>query len=292
MNKMLAGAMSLLLLSCNTIRAEEPRQQPLTVQHNDSAAIAPPGEILRVATLNIAHGRGQSLNQLLVSTEDIAGNLDRIAQFLRSKSIHIAALQEVDSPSAWSGNIDQANVLARIAGYPWWVQASHASLWIARYGTAILSTLPIPAAVSLDFSPSPPTAGKGFTLAQIEWDPGAGETVMVDVISIHMDFSRESVRRAQLDELAALMNNRQHPVILMGDFNSETLAASLMASAAENQRHLNTWVDDKSELFTYKKKRLDWIIVSDELEFVSYTTAQDLLSDHKAVIAELRLADQ
>ncbi len=293
MTKAISSLLLLVLLSCNSHPSSDAAQKhSLIVNENPQWSIAAPGPELRVATLNVAHGRGQSLNQLLVSDANIQTNLTRIAQFLRTQNVHIAALQEVDSPSMWSGNIDQAKHLALAAGYGWWGQASHASLGIANYGTAVLSAAPMRGALGLDFQPSPPTAQKGFTLAEIEWSPATGKSITLDVISIHMDFSRKSVRRQQMDELDQVMKGRNNPLILMGDFNSETLAAQLMKSAEENDRHLHTWTHSESAHFTYKKKRLDWIIVSGDFEILDYTTADDPLSDHNAVIADLRLVKQ
>ena len=280
------------LLACSTgPGAVDSSPQVLDVRAGENTATPAQSPILRIATLNIAHGRGESLNQMLVTNSTIENNLAAIADFLQQQGIHIAALQEVDAPSHWSGNMDQAGFIARRAGYPWWVQASHASLGIADYGTAVLSTLPIHEAMQVDFPPSPPTAQKGFTLAQIQWQPDEQAAVAIDVISIHMDFSRKSVRRQQLEKLDLLLRERRNPLILMGDFNSEYLASRLMESAAEDERHLHTWAGGESPHFSYKKKRLDWIIVSGDLEFVDYTTASEPLSDHKAVIASLRLTE-
>ena len=290
MHKTLLSTLLLMVLSCSGNPTSDAAQKhSLIVHENNQPVIAAPARELRVATLNIAHGRGQSLNQLLVAEASMKTNLGQIARFLRTKNVHIAALQEVDAPSIWSGNIDQARFLAEAAGYGWWGQASHASLGIADYGTAVLSAVPMRGALGLDFPPSPPTAQKGFTLAEIEWTPEMGTQITLDVISIHMDFSRKSVRRQQMEELDKIMKERSNPLVLMGDFNSESLAATLMKRAADSERHLHTWTDDQSEHFTYKQKRLDWIIVSGDLEIIDYTTADDPLSDHKAVIADLRL---
>ena len=288
---LITGLLLVVIQACVASPAgENARPRNLDVLSNANHAAVTHPSILRVATLNIAHGRGQSLNQLLVPKSQLENNLGAIADFLRRENIHIAALQEVDAPSRWSSNIDQAAFIAQRGGFPWWVQASHASLGIASYGTAVLSALPVTEALQLDFPPSPPTAQKGFTLMQIPWQFEQGPAVAVDVISMHMDFSRQSVRRVQLEELERLIRNRRNPLILMGDFNSEFLASRLMENAAQDQRHLHTWTGGESAHFSYKKKRLDWIIVSSELAFVDYTTASEPLSDHKAVIASLRLA--
>ncbi|MEP1470136.1 MAG: endonuclease/exonuclease/phosphatase family protein [Halieaceae bacterium] len=280
------------LTACSATPVENTgASQLLAINIIDNAAASAPSNILKVASLNIAHGRGDSLNQLLVSSNTIQENLDSIADFLQKHDVHVAALQEVDAPSSWSGKFDHAEHIATQANYRWWIQASHASLGIADYGTAIVSSMPITAAGQLDFTPSPPTAGKGFTVAEVQWQRPGVNAITVDVVSLHMDFSRKSVRERQVEELDQTLKKRTNPLILMGDFNSEVLAEELVNSGPENKRRLHTWPADSDPHYSYKKKRLDWIIISGELEFVDYTTAKETLSDHHAVVASLRLRD-
>ncbi len=279
---------TLFLFACVTAVGEPEQPRLLAVQVQQEHAPSAPHDLLRVATLNIAHGRGDSLNQLLVSRSRITENLDTIAHFLDREKIDVVALQEADAESAWSGNFDHTRHLAASSGYRWWVQDSHARLGIANYGTALLSSSPITAAAALSFEPSPPTARKGFTVAEIQWQTASGEVHAIDVISVHMDFSRHSVREQQGREMNKVMQNRHNPMIIMGDFNSESLARRLVEQAASNQRHLHTWDGLGAQEATYKDKRLDWIILSGELAFVDHRAATDVLSDHRAVVATIR----
>ena len=59
--------------------------------------------ILKIVTLNVAHGRNQSVSQLLLDKEDISANLLRIAGVLGTVGADVVALQEADGPSGWSG---------------------------------------------------------------------------------------------------------------------------------------------------------------------------------------------
>ena len=283
------AAAVLLALSCSgTPTAPSALPRDLAIQRADAQSPATASPLLSVATLNVAHGRGDSLNQLLVSGDSTRRNLNTIGRFLEKQAIHVAALQEVDSPSWWSGGFDHTTYLAELAGFPYWAQAAHASLGVGHYGTAVLSRFPIRQALALDFAPSPPTATKGFTLAEVAWPAGPDRTVILDVISIHMDFSRKSVRRSQLQELEQVMAQRRNPLVLMGDFNSEGLAERLLR-ATENSRRLHTVPLQAGVHSSYKDKRLDWIIVSGEFEIVDYRTAPEVLSDHRAVLATLAL---
>ena len=67
---------------------------------------------LRIMTVNIAHGRGESFHQLLQDTDTTVANLDSIARLLRCSGVDIVALQEADGPSFWSGNFNHVDYLA------------------------------------------------------------------------------------------------------------------------------------------------------------------------------------
>ncbi len=53
--------------------------------------------IIKVLSLNLAHGRGTAFNQLFVTTGQITKNLNDIAEFLETESPDIIALQEADA---------------------------------------------------------------------------------------------------------------------------------------------------------------------------------------------------
>jgi endonuclease/exonuclease/phosphatase family metal-dependent hydrolase len=261
-----------------------------TVAHINGGRSLAEGETLHIATLNLAHGRGSALNQLLVSERKTRSNLASVGQFLQQKGIHIAALQEADAPSWWSGGFDHTTLVAQLGGFSWYTSSTHANLGVGRYGTAIVSVLPINGASSHDFPPNPPTARKGFTAAEIAWTVAGGET-RLDVISIHMDFSRKSVRQTQLQELRAALAGRDNPLVIMGDFNSIEIAHQLMREEGEEGRYLHTAGDQSPPWHSYKDKRLDWILLSNELEFIEYRTYPDILSDHRLVAARVRLKE-
>lgn len=244
--------------------------------------------MLHIATLNLAHGRGDALNQLLVTADQTRDNLAAIGAFLRDKDIHIAALQEADAPSWWSGGFDHTELVAQLGGFRWYTSAPHADLGIGHYGTAVISTLPILASSAHDFPPTMPTARKGFILAEIAWPTGESD-MRIDVISIHMDFSRKSVRQVQLRELRTALSGRSNPLVIMGDFNSVEIARQLMCEESDKGRHLHTTGDSSEPWHTYKDKRLDWILLSDELDFHEYTTYPAALSDHRVVTARVGL---
>jgi len=239
-------------------------------------------DTLTILSLNIAHGRGESINQLLVRTPTIHANLARIADLIQREQADIVALQEADGPSRWSGRFDHVTELATLAGYPSHFRGSHASSWLFDYGTALLSQWPLDEAVSQPFAPSPPTAGKGFVLAQLRWP---GTETPIDIVSLHLDFSRDSVRQAQISTLLQVLATRHNPVIVAGDFNADWQVHDSPLRRLVDEAGLRAWRPEATDLGSYGDDRLDWILISGQLRFEDYRVATDRVSDHRAVIA-------
>ena len=215
-NSLLAVLLCLLLSACATT---EHRQRTVYLQDLDpdpsiTSQQFSSSEVLRVATLNIAHGRKDSVNQLMNGEETFRKNLDDVAAVLMDIKPHVVALQEADAVSTWSGKFDHVTYLASAAGYPWRAHAINADSWLYSYGTALLTGFPIHESIKHTFEPSPPTLDKGFVLASIQWKP-ANETRSrtIDLISVHLDFSRKTVREQQINEMIALLLSRNNPTI-------------------------------------------------------------------------------
>lgn len=247
---------------------------------------------LRILTLNVAHGRNQAINQIFLEKETIEQNLESIAALFRNTAADVIALQEADGPSRWSGGFDHTAFLARKAGYPWHYRADHAESWLFSYGTAILSRYPVDEILQHTFEPSPPTFNKGLLLGRVKWSESdqPDAAVIIDIVSVHLDFSRRSVRNGQIAELSEILSERNRPMIVLGDFNSDWLSQDSVVRSLAERSGMSVFEHDASDLNTYKSAhRFDWILISSELEFVSYRVLPDTVSDHQAVLAEIRL---
>jgi endonuclease/exonuclease/phosphatase family metal-dependent hydrolase len=243
---------------------------------------------LKVMTLNLAHGRKDGLNQLLKSGGAIRRNLEEIAIIFDKHGADVVALQEADAPSFWSGGFDHVALLAEQAGYPFYENSHQANSWFFSYGTALLSRANLSGVMHHTFRPSPPTMNKGYTLGQLAWQPGTAEPVLVDIVSVHIDFSRKSVREQQSAELSETLAGRGNPIIIMGDFNSDWSADEQVVRALAERADLHVYRPESEDLATYANtKRYDWILISKQLEFVSLEVLPDILSDHSAVVAEI-----
>ncbi len=243
---------------------------------------------LTVMTLNAAHGRAEDGHQALLSEEAIVENLDLIAAALSARSPDVVALQEADGPSLWSGRFDHVAHLAEAAGYKHAFRGEHVNGFKLIYGTALLSRYPLENRASITFPPNPPTFPKGFVVGEL-FVPGIGP---VTVASVHLDFSRKSVRKVQIEKLVEGLAERPRPLIVMGDFNCDWDDELTLPTLAEQLGLRAFEPDSTTTTFPKMGKRLDWILVSDEIDFVDYEVGETGLSDHQAVIARLRIASE
>ena len=77
-------------------------------------------------------------------------------------------------------------------------------------------------------------------------------------------------------------------MIIMGDFNETWNSKDSVIRRLVDEAGLVAFKPDAANLATYKTKRLDWILISPELEFVEYKVSPELISDHQMVMAALR----
>ena len=252
------------------------------------------GDTLKVATLNVAHGRAESFNQLFQRRETTRQNLLAIGDLLRSSRADVVALQEADAPSRWSGRMNHVDVIAEHAGYAHVEHGIHATNRLYQFGTAVLSQHPLHDALSHAFERSPPTTQKGFVRAFVHWNPGGrlAAPVAVQIISVHLDFSRQKVRDRQVAEMIEVLGVHPGPSVLMGDFNAEWADDESSIKDVAEQLELTPFAPERTDLGTYgkrTKKRLDWILITRDLAFDAHTVHDLRVSDHLLVTAVLRL---
>jgi endonuclease/exonuclease/phosphatase family metal-dependent hydrolase len=260
----------------------------------DGETVVESGSI-RVVTLNAAHGRKDGRNQMFLKGETIRSNLAELAGLLDRAGADVIALQEADAASSWSGKFNHVEFLADNTMYGCSFHGVHASNRMYDFGTALLSQRPFQGSFAHSFQPSRPTTTKGFSLAALEWNPGRSlpEPLLLKFVSVHLDFSRRSVRRSQIDEMVAVLSGIDGPMVLMGDFNTDWQTEDSSLKYLAEQLDLSVFEPHAQGLSTYGNKgaRLDWILVSAELEFISYAVFPEVVSDHYAVAAEIGLKD-
>jgi len=246
-------------------------------------------DTIKVMTLNMAHGRGTGFNQIFMSAKQFDNNLDNISKLLLREKPHIAGFQEADGPSFWSGYRDQIKQVAEQSNFYCFSHGYHIKTHYLSYGTAMVSKWNIDNPACVTFSQGPFAPPKGFIAGSFKWP---GTDLSVDVVVLHLDFISESKRNAQIEEIASFIESRTKcPIIIMGDFNSIWSNKNSSVKKICSALNLKAYSPDAKNLssFPLTDKRIDWILVSDQLEFVSYTALQDNVSDHLAVISEIKL---
>lgn len=254
----------------------------------------PPGAA-RLLTLNIAHGRRRVPHQALVHRRRLHRNLARVASALDELSPDIVALQEADGPSPWSGNFDHVATLAAHARLDQHYRGDHNPFRVGgralASGTALLARWPLLEPCSHRFDSSW-RCTKGFVVATVEvpaWDARA-----IDVVSVHLDFLAPHLRRRQIQRMGDVLADRGRPLVVLGDLNCcwrrepesmALLSRRLRLRAFEPEGHKPTYPAYRP------RRRLDWILVSDQLRFAGHRRVPVKLSDHLGVVADLRWRD-
>ena len=244
-------------------------------------------DVLKVMTLNLAHGRRDRWHQVFLKRRQIEAHLDHVAEVICREQPDVIALQEADGPSIWSGRFDHVAYLAERAGMPHYVRGEHVRRLKLRYGAAILSRHLLEDSVVRTFAPSTLTPPKGIVAAALCWPSESQRTV--DIASVHLDFSRRSVRRRQAEQIVRLMLQRDRPRVLMGDMNCDAGPREGTIRELASALSLKLYRPEATgmETFPLRGKRFDWILISRELEFHHHATLPDVLADHQAVVASV-----
>ena len=240
-----------------------------------------------VLTLNIGHGRGASLHQLIQSRAGITGNTQNIDDVIIREKIDIAALQEVDGPGFWNGGLDLIERIAENSGMPHGIWTKNVETPALSYGTALLSDLPYLSAESYTFKARPFILPKGFTVGLFRISEKSDTHICV--VSLHLAPVLPAMRRRQTKIIMDILKQVDYPLVICGDFNCGWNENSAVRQMAEGLG-LKAWNPEEKGLSTHHtgNRRLDWILISEELEFTGYSVLDDRLSDHSAVKAVIR----
>ena len=240
---------------------------------------------LTLLSINMAHGRGDGRNQILQSNKVIKTYVKKIADIIKKENADVVALQEADAPSWWSGDFSHVNYVAEHSAMSFALQGKHVNGLGLQYGASLVTKLNVTEAISQTFERSIPTFSKGFVMATCQWND-----LTFDVVSLHLDFSRESVRVKQLELLAQKIKENHRPLIVMGDFNTD-MSKELLPNFMK-KLHLHTWKPNDKSIITFPSfggARLDWVLVSSEFEILTQEVLDDVVSDHKVVKVVLKL---
>lgn len=265
---------------------------------------------LRIGAYNIAHGRGAfSKHWRALTQATILGQVKKIAQLLREANLDILVLNEVDFDSVWFQHLNQAGLIAREAGFPFWAEQRNIDMALPfariRYGNAILSRYPILAARRLPFVGHSALetvlmGKKQGLLCTLELSAAH----RIQVLAVHLEHRREAPRLRAAQMMEAVREASALPLIAAGDFNSapadfphatpdphgETAVSWLLARGAYQTLPTTAPSRDDLTYWSVKPSRvIDWILVPPGWKIISKTALPRPLSDHKAVVMEVEV---
>ena len=222
---------------------------------------------LRVVSYNIHHGAGM----------DGKLDLQRIAGVIAKEKPDFVALQEVDKGVSRSGKVDQAAALGKMLGMHH-AFAKFMDLGGGEYGLAVLSKHPI---LETHVHKLPTGAEPRVVLEVVSKVEGK----KVSFVCIHLDWTKESLRVAQVKALDKVLEDRKHPVLLVGDYNAEPdsetmkLVAKSGVVVAKTGAKL-TWPADKPNV------EIDYVVVRGmpAVKATSQVGDEKVASDHRPLV--------
>ena len=271
------------------------------------------GARIRVLAWNLAHGRGDVgpglfRNYRGGSEEERIARLARIAAVLRRADADVVVLNEVDFRSSWSGGLNQAEVLARAAGYGTWVQQKNYDVRLPfavfSFGNAVLTRLPVRGARPVGLPPHSSIealAAGAKTASVVELDTPLGA---VSVVPVHLEPRGGATRRAALPVHDSLRRAEAPPLLLAGDFNASppgwpraahtSAVGELLERGWRSARARGAPVPGELTHPTPEpRKAIDWILAEPPLWAAEARVfeADPTLSDHAPVLAVIRRAE-
>jgi endonuclease/exonuclease/phosphatase family metal-dependent hydrolase len=268
---------------------------------------------LRLGTYNIAHGRGMPPDRRLrVGKEGLLTRLNEIARMLRDANLDLVVLNEVDFDSLRSHSINQAEFLARAAGFPFWVEQLNVDMalpWVRmRYGNALLSRYPILTARRL-----PLVGHSTWESALIGRKQGLFGSIQLDeahiigIMGVHLEHRREDRRLMGVKIMDEVRRASSLPLILAGDFNSTPRNYPRATPDPQGQTALSwllgqgayqTWPTGppRREDLTFSSLEprmvIDWILIPRDWKIMAKEVGGGQLSDHLAVVMEVEVRDE
>ncbi|MBI5644551.1 endonuclease/exonuclease/phosphatase family protein [Candidatus Kaiserbacteria bacterium] len=252
---------------------------------------------LSLLNWNIMHGRNKrsAVWPPRVSREEVQDNVRNIADCIRRYNPDVVTLQEVDEHSILSGSFNQFEFLNVELRYPYtyFAPSCFARLFekdIFVSGNAILSRFPLEHCELHRFDFSFPTERQGFVIADALLPDGK----RIAVASVHLvwlDWLRRDSRVRQVRQLGDVLAQRRGALVVAGDFNSCCTSPDQSLSTLLSKADLVVYEREHKDLNTHPswdpRQRIDWVLISKDMHFVSHATIPDRLSDHLAIFASL-----
>lgn len=233
--------------------------------------------VIRVLSYNIKHGQG------------VDGNVDlaRLAQVIKSVNPDIVALQEVDSGTKRTDQVDQPAVLGELTGMKV-MFGDNIDFEGGRYGNAVLSRLPIVRTQNHRLPSFYDGEQRGLFEIEVK-PPGSNSSFLF--FATHLDYrpkDHERVASASLiNELVA--SRGDIAALLVGDLNSEPDSRPIQ-DLEQRWRRTN-----EKTMLTFPSpipvKQIDYVLYYPAQRWCVIETEvidEQVASDHRPVLAVLK----
>ena len=281
-----------------------------------SADSSPPQETrtsLTILAYNIAHGRGPTGGNWDGPVADDRKRIGEIAELIRQHNPDVVVLNEVDFNATWSGHQNQAAAIAEQAGFPYRVEQRNLDCrflygsW--RFGNALLSWFPIVEAEPIDYPVLNRwehllAGSKQGCVCTLQVSP----TQQMCIFPIHLEVRSEEIRVASVEEIIRVADRSNLPTVFAGDFNSSPSGFPLARRTVTNENAMDVLVSSRvvripqkpvadalptEQEMTFAANQpdrvIDWILPTSHFACEKYRVLNAELSDHRAVLAELRI---
>ncbi len=258
---------------------------------------------LKLATYNIAHGRGYKLHQRNWKGGDKQQKIQRlqsIGKLLSQQGADIVVLNEVDISAFWSHHINQAEVIAKAGGYPY--VATQKDLDIVtpfaklQIGNAILSRYPIESVQLKRFPPH------SYTEALLAGNHDSmiatlrlNQQKKLKLWAIHLEYREEKTRLNAAELILQEQKTSKEDMIIAGDFNSQPNESTQHKTAISELMHSGYYKyfpkNKSQETLTfpteYPHETLDWILFPKHMRLIQGKILSARYSDHLSVFVAL-----
>ncbi|MDA8745649.1 endonuclease/exonuclease/phosphatase family protein [Rubripirellula amarantea] len=264
--------------------------------------------MLRIATFNIAHGRGNAQSNFGGGSQQERDlRLARLSNLLRDSKSDIVVLNEVDFDCSWSHHMNQAQWLAENSGFSYWAEQRNFDArflgWTWKFGNAILSQFPIDRANVVDL-PAYSTwesiaAGhkRGLEVTIVDGDR------KLSIIALHLSPRSESIRTNSAELVCQRIKSKPVECVVLGDMNSTLAGFPLHATTDKGHNAMETFAnsgllrlhatryDEATTALTFPasapNRLIDWIGVTNQLKIQNATVVESNLSDHLMVVCDV-----
>ncbi len=225
---------------------------------------------LTIMTYNIHHAEGTD------------GKVDyvRMSDVIREMNPDIVALQEVDNGTRRTEGVKQAEKLASLAGYKYFVFRRSMPYDGGEYGLAIMSRFPILESESYPLPFRQNLEPRSLLVTRIKIDENGG---FITVADTHLCSQSEENRIDQVRRINTILSGIEEPVLLAGDFNARR----------EDDSMRLMWSREWSDL-SASHSRIDYILsrAKDRVKVTGSRMLEDrVTSDHFPILVKIELPE-